>query len=68
MAVPDFYFDTDYSRASLPHRYSRHDAVFNLSRAALMGRGRMPLDNLDVLNVATQDVLHQPYRKRSSPA
>lgn len=66
VAVPDFYLDTRYSRAKLPERVTRQDAVFNLSRSALwvaaMARG-----DLSALRVATQDVLHQPYRSALIP-
>ena len=47
--VPDFRLLTSKARAALPAMVSHKDAVYNLSRAAL-------------LDVATKDVLHQQYR------
>ncbi len=66
VAVPDFYLNTRQSRGRLPERISREDAIFSLSRSALwvaaVASGR-----LDALGVATQDVLHQPYRAALIP-
>lgn len=64
--VPDAETLTDESRACLPPTVERGDAVFNLSRTALLvcalaeGRG-------DLLRVATEDRLHQPARLAASP-
>ena len=59
--VPDFEMPTQESRRRLPAMVSREDAVFNLSRAALLvaalGAGRY-----DLLDEATQDRIHQPAR------
>jgi len=59
--VPDFEMSTQESRRKLPKSLSREDAVFNASRVALLvaalGQGRW-----DLLDVATQDRLHQPVR------
>lgn len=66
VAVPDFYLDTRYSRERLPERVSRQDAVFNLSRSALWVAA-MASGDLSALRVATQDVLHQPYRSALIP-
>jgi homoserine kinase len=58
---------TKKARALLPATYSRADAVANLQRTALLvaafaqGRG-------DLLRVAMQDRLHQPYRMDGLPA
>jgi homoserine kinase len=59
--VPDFEMPTQESRRRLPRQLSRDDAVFNVSRAALLiaalGAGRY-----DLLDEATQDRIHQPVR------
>lgn len=65
--VPDFSMPTDESRKLLPQSLSRADAVHNIGRAALLvaalSEGRW-----DVLDVATQDKLHQPARSQLFPA
>ncbi len=65
--VPDLRTSTTEARAILPRQVSREDAVFNLSRTALLvnalGNGR-----LDLLREATEDRLHQPRRGEAFPA
>ena len=36
LLIPDFQLKTEQSRATLPMQYSKQDAVYNLSRSALM--------------------------------
>ncbi|MEX2159612.1 MAG: homoserine kinase [Dehalococcoidia bacterium] len=64
--VPDFEMSTQESRRKLPQKLPREDAVFNVSRAALLvaalAQGRW-----DLLDVATQDRLHQPVRAEIFP-
>jgi homoserine kinase len=64
--TPDFAMDTVQGRALMPGEYSREDAVYNSSRVALflaaLAEGRY-----DLLRVAMQDRLHQPYRARIFP-
>ena len=59
--VPDFELLTEKARAALPAQIPHRDAVYNVSRAALMAaafcEGRPEL-----LRVGAQDRLHQPYR------
>ena len=54
------------ARAALPKEVSHKDAVYNLSRAALIPaafcEGRH-----DLLAIATEDKLHQPYRMPLMP-
>ncbi len=59
--VPDFELPTSAARAVLPKTVSREDAVYNLSRAALMTASLFSGD-LERLRFAVQDRLHQPYR------
>lgn len=66
VAVPDFYLRTDRARMRLPERVSREDAVFSLSRSALW-IAAAATGNLEALGTATEDVLHQPYRKDLIP-
>ena len=66
LALPPASLPTERARALLPTAYSRADTVANVQRAALLvaafalGRG-------DLLRVAMQDRLHQPYRMEACP-
>lgn len=66
VAVPDFYLNTRQTRGRLPERVSREDAVFSLSRSALWVAA-IAAGRLDALGIATEDVLHQPYRAELIP-
>lgn len=59
--IPDFELSTALSRSVLPESYSRAEAVFNLSRTALLLRAMESGDG-ELLKVALQDKIHQPYR------
>jgi homoserine kinase len=66
LALPKATLSTEKARGMLPPQYSRADAVYNVQRTALLvaafalGRG-------DLLQVAMQDRMHQPYRSESCP-
>ncbi len=59
--VPPFELKTEKARSVLPQEYSRADAVYNLSRSALM-TATLFSGKTENLRVAVQDKLHQPYR------
>ena len=59
--IPPFELKTEKARAALPKDYSREDAVYNLSRSALMTASLFS-GELHNLRVAVQDRIHQPYR------
>ncbi|MDD4807558.1 MAG: homoserine kinase [Oscillospiraceae bacterium] len=59
--IPPFELKTEKARSVLPDTYSRADAVYNLSRSALMTASLFS-GNLENLRVAVQDRIHQPYR------
>ena len=59
--IPPFELKTEKARSVLPDSYSRADAVYNLSRSALMAASLFS-GNLENLRVAVQDRIHQPYR------
>ena len=67
LLVPELRIATKDARRVLPRTLSREDAVFNAARTALlvaaMARGRF-----DLLDTATQDRIHQPYRSKIYPA
>lgn len=60
--IPPFELKTEVARGVLPETYTREQAVFNLSRSALMTSALFS-GSLENLRVAVQDKLHQPYRK-----
>ncbi len=59
--IPPFELKTEKARSVLPENYSRADAVYNLSRSALMTASLFS-GKLENLRVAVQDKIHQPYR------
>ncbi len=61
VAIPDFVTSTRESRESLPHMVTMRDAVFNISRVALLVAALLKGD-YSVLGTAMDDRLHQPYR------
>jgi homoserine kinase len=66
LMVPDFMLGTREAREVLPKSVELKDAVFNVSRAALMVAALMT-HSLDHLKYAAQDRLHQPYREKLIP-
>lgn len=60
--IPSFPLPTKKARQVLPKRYTRADAVFNISRAVLTFTALSEGGHLDNLCVAMQDKLHQPMR------
>jgi homoserine kinase len=65
--IPDFRIATSDARAVLPDKVSIKDAVYNMSRAALLLAG-MATNRPEYFRLATQDRLHQPYRQSLFPA
>ncbi|MEG1870327.1 MAG: homoserine kinase [Oscillospiraceae bacterium] len=59
--IPDYELKTSTARGVIPHDIPHKDAVFNLSRAALMSAS-LCNGNYDNLRIACDDRLHQPYR------
>jgi homoserine kinase len=57
---------TEKSRGVLPTEVSLKDAVYNLNRTALLVAA-LAQGRVDLLAVATQDRLHQPYRASLVP-
>ncbi len=59
--IPNFKLLTEKARAALPKQITHKDAVYNLSRAALLATAFCE-ERYDFLPVATKDSLHQQYR------
>ncbi|MCE2500452.1 MAG: homoserine kinase [Dehalococcoidia bacterium] len=65
--IPERRIATVDARRVLPGEVSIADAVYNMSRAALLVAG-MQSNHPEYLGIATQDRLHQPYRQTIFPA
>ena len=61
-AVPDFELLTSESRAVLPESYARSDLIYNSSRVGLW-TAAVALDKPELLLLASQDSIHEPYRE-----
>ena len=64
--VPPFSVPTVKARALLPDTVPFKDAVFNLSRIALLARG-FETGDIPLIRLAIQDRLHQSYRRPQIP-
>ena len=63
VAIPDFELSTETARSVLPTKYSRGDAIFNISRMGLLVRA-LATNNSQWLTQALADKIHQPYREQ----
>jgi homoserine kinase len=66
LCVPALCMPTEAARKIVPHTVARSDAVFNLSRTALLATA-LATGRYDALQIAVQDRLHQPYRAEVFP-
>jgi homoserine kinase len=66
VAVPDFAVSTTAARHALPDSVSHKDAAFNVGRSGLL-LGALATGEYELLRVAMQDRLHQPYRSHLIP-
>ena len=66
VAVPDFEVSTTAARHALPEQVPHRDAAFNVGRAGLL-LGALATGEYELLRVAMQDRLHQPYRSHLIP-
>ena len=67
LVVPDYRVPTYRARQVLPTTVPRGDAVANVGRVALL-LAALQAGDYEVLKIATQDFLHQPYRAGLNPA
>lgn len=63
--VPDFTMSTSVARSLQPLQVPREDAVFNVSRSALLIAALT--QSPELLLAATEDKLHQSYRAQAMP-
>ncbi|MDQ3911845.1 MAG: homoserine kinase [Actinomycetota bacterium] len=66
VAVPDFAVSTTAARHALPETVAHKDASFNVGRAGLL-LGALATGEYELLRIAMQDRLHQPYRSHLIP-
>lgn len=59
--IPDYFVATRKSRGVVPEMFSKEDAVFNISRAALL-TAALSQGDLSLLKTAVCDRMHQQYR------
>ena len=65
--IPELEIPTEKARFILSQQVSREDAIFNISRTALLATA-LATGQLEHLKLATQDRLHQPQRRVLFPA
>ena len=66
VAVPDFELSTRLARKVLPKNVSMKNAIFNVSRASMLIAALVE-GREDLLPLAFDDALHQPFRKKLVP-
>ena len=63
VAIPDFALSTKEARQVLPKSVELKDAIYNVSHSSLLVAA-VATGNFDMLSLAMNDRLHQPYRSR----
>lgn len=66
VCVPDFELSTDIARSVLPAEVPMKDAIFNAKRLAMFVEAIHTKDS-ELMKLALQDRLHQPYRMKLVP-
>ena len=66
VCVPDFELSTDIARSVLPEEVPMKDAIFNTKRMAMFVDAVYKKDS-NIMKLALQDRLHQPYRMKLVP-
>jgi homoserine kinase len=66
VVIPNVFMSTNYSRTVLPRKYSKEDAVYNISRSSLMTALLMQ-EQYEMLRIASKDKFHQEFRMRNLP-
>lgn len=66
VCIPDFELSTDIARSVLPADVPMRDAVFNTKRLAMFVEAVHTKD-AELMRLALQDRLHQPYRMKLVP-
>ncbi len=66
VVIPNRPMSTHLSRKILPYKYSKEDAIFNISHSSLLTAAFFS-ENWDMLKVASKDRFHQYYRMKQMP-
>ena len=66
VCIPDYELSTDISRSVLPKEVPMQDAVFNAKRMGMFVQAVNKKD-ANLMKLALQDRLHQPYRMKLVP-
>ncbi len=66
IVIPNVHMSTNHSRGALPKKYSKEEAVYNLSRSSLLS-ALLFAGNYDMLRVASKDKFHQDIRMKNLP-
>ena len=66
VCIPDYELSTEISRSVLPHSVPYGDAVFNLKRIGMFVQA-VNCHDADLMKLALQDKIHQPYRMKRVP-
>lgn len=66
VCVPDFELATEIARSVLPKEVPMQDAIFNAKRLAMFVEAVHTKDS-ELMKLALQDRLHQPYRMKLVP-
>ena len=61
--IPDFEVSTSEARAVLPKEIQRSDAIYNMSRVALLPYAFSSGDS-ELIKTVTKDKIHEQYRKK----
>lgn len=61
--IPDFKTSTSEARRLLPEKVTFEDAVFNISRVAVLLKA-LETGDFNLIEKSIKDRLHQPYRKK----
>ena len=66
VVIPNRAISTNHSRKTLPYKYSKEDAIFNISHSSLLTAAFMNED-WRLLKKASKDRFHQYYRMKQMP-
>ncbi|MCL4423896.1 MAG: homoserine kinase [Firmicutes bacterium] len=66
VVIPDYHLSTRVARSVLPDSIAFSDAVHNIGRVALLVAA-LTTGRWQIMDVATQDRLHQPFRQHVLP-
>ncbi len=66
ICIPDYELSTDIARSVLPKEVPLEDAIFNAKRLGMFVQAVNKKDE-DLMRLALQDRLHQPYRMKLVP-